>query len=353
MGRRDATLRVKNLFRMMQKIGFLHRKIPADHLNGTQVFPRDEKELEAFQDIGMTKETMLEVQRMTLMPEFGANMVGLLSQARMLAGMFDEKADEPPPMPPEEAVHLLDFTLSVQEAVSIVTDSFSVDCIEELTCGPSEGNSVVELMEYELTPSEFVRFLYVIAQRRIKGGAGSGGGSAFQEMQRPGELNAATIAGLERLEPNEAFDLYLDLIFFPAFTNVYSFGEEEAEEVEEPVEEEEAAPAEGEEEAAAEGEEAPAEEAPAEEEEEDDGFSAFSASRKDSKQTTELDVPQDRNFVRDLWGGFGAPQTGGPRGVRKMPGHLVAGLKAPQHAPHHAHHKAHTPKAAAGSAAAA
>ena len=35
-------------------------------------------------------------------------------------------------------------------------------------------------MEYELTPSEFVRFLYVIAQRRIKGGAGSGGGSAFQ-----------------------------------------------------------------------------------------------------------------------------------------------------------------------------
>ena len=32
MGRRDASLRVKNVFRMMQKIGFLNRKIPADLL---------------------------------------------------------------------------------------------------------------------------------------------------------------------------------------------------------------------------------------------------------------------------------------------------------------------------------
>jgi len=140
-------------------------------------------------------------------------LIGLLFARGGLDGKDDDSEE---PLSPKDAIQLIDFSLSVQEALSIVTDGFSVDNLQAITVAPHDGalgfyacfpgrlvgsfqthrdegvyvvllmganftgNSLLELLDYELTQSEFIRFFYVVSQRRIKGGAGSGGGSQFQ-----------------------------------------------------------------------------------------------------------------------------------------------------------------------------
>merc|ERR1719262_436747 len=100
---------------------------------------------------------------------------------------------------PEEAVKLIDFTMPLAEALFIIIDSLSPETLHDLCINPADGTPLFTLMDYELTPSEFVRFFYVFAQRRIKGGAGSGGGSQFQVTKTGGE--AKRYDCLEKMEP--------------------------------------------------------------------------------------------------------------------------------------------------------
>merc|ERR1719389_407601 len=167
---------------------------------------------------------------------------------------------------PEEAVKLIDFTMPLQEALFIVIDSLSPETLHDLCIDPADGTPLFTLMDYELTPSEFIRFFYVFAQRRIKGGAGSGGGSQFQ-ITRPGGGEIKRYDCLEEMEPWDVFDLFLKEIVFPAFDQPYPCVEPE--EPEEPPEEE---AEEGEEEKLSKTSQEKPEEA------DDDAFSAFSTS---------------------------------------------------------------------------
>merc|ERR1719163_1557565 len=243
--------------------------------------------------------------------------LAMLSNDRLLqAGGLDGKDDDSEePLSPKDAIQLIDFSLSVQEALSIVTDGFSVDNLQAITVAPHDGNSLLELLDYELTQSEFIRFFYVVSQRRIKGGAGSGGGSQFQ-VQRPGTADSKPSESLEKLDPHEVFDLYLDNIFFPAFHTAYPQQEddEEGDKMEEEGEEREGEADEvetSEREAEKLSQEADREDLEAEkEEEQDDAWSAFSTSKasKTSKQTPE--APPERNYPRELWSGCAAPFGG-------------------------------------------
>jgi hypothetical protein len=220
---------------------------------------------------------------------------------------------------PEEAVKLIDYTMPLQEALFIIIDSLSPETLHDLCIDPADGTPLFTLMDYELTPSEFVRFFYVFAQRRIKGGAGSGGGSQFQ-IARPGASEVKRYDCLEVMEPWDVFDIFLKEIFFPAFELPYPCVEPEEPEEEVPEEEAEDEEAGDAEKLSAKSK--PSDEGPAEAEE--DAFSAFSTSKasKTSKQTP--DGPVERRFNREGWTGFNAS-----KGSRRMPKHVAASLQAP------------------------
>jgi hypothetical protein len=223
---------------------------------------------------------------------------------------------------PEDAVKQIDFTMPLAEALFIIIDSLAPETLHDLCIDPADGTPLFTLMDYELTPSEFVRFFYVFAQRRIKGGAGSGGGSQFQ-ISRPGASEIKRYDCLEEMEPWDVFDLFLQEIFFPTFEQPYPCVEPE--EPEEPQEEEESPQEDGED--AAEAEKLSAKSKPSEdkEEAEEDAFSAFSTSKasKTSKQTPE--GPVERRYNREMWKGYNVSN-----GSRRMPTRVAASLQAPE-----------------------
>jgi hypothetical protein len=338
-GHRDDTVHVRDLVKLLKALGFTPKTLGPDELNGSFLFPDLDEDLDGLANIGMTKEGMLEVQRMTLAPTSGIEglLGGFTTRGSMLEGFGEsgggadsalnvlagDKLHRDPnevskekDLTPEEAVKTLDFTMPLSEALFIIIDSLAPDTLHDLCINPADGTPLFTLMDYELTPSEFVRFFYVFAQRRIKGGAGSGGGSQFQ-VSRPGAAEAKRYVCLEVMDPWDVFDLFLNQIFFPTFEQPYPCVEPE-----EPEEPEEAQEEEGE---AEDAEKLSAKSKPsAEEEAEEDAFSAFSTSKasKTSKQTP--DGPVERRYNRELWKGFSAS-----KGSRRMPSRVAASLQAP------------------------
>merc|ERR1719453_33116 len=292
---------------------------------------------------------MLEVQRMTLAPTSGIEglLGGFTTRGSMLEGFGESgggdsalnvlsgdkllrdpnEAMKQQNLTPEEAVKLIDYTMPLQEALFIIVDSLAPETLHDLCIDPADGTPLFTLMDYELTPSEFVRFFYVFAQRRIKGGAGSGGGSQFQ-ITRPGAAEIKRYDCLEEMEPWDVFDLFLREIFFPCFEQPYPCVEPE--EPEEPVcEEEGAQEEEGEDTGEAEKLSAksgkPSDEGGGSKDDaEEDAFSAFSTSKasKTSKQTPE--GPVERRYNREMWKGFNVSN-----GCRRMPTRVAASLQAP------------------------
>jgi hypothetical protein len=341
-GHRDDTVHVRDLIKLLRALGFTPKTLGPDELNGSFLFPDLDEDLDGLANIGMTKEGMMEVQRMTLAPTSGIEglLGGFTTRGSMLEGFGESNAGDSAlnvlsgdkllrdpndaghqkNLTPEDAVKLIDFTMPLAEAVFILVDSLAPETLHDLCIDPAEGTPLFTLMDYELTPSEFVRFFYVFAQRRIKGGAGSGGGSQFQ-LTRPGAGEIKRYDCLEEMEPWDVFDIFLKEIFFPSFDQQYPCVEPE--EPEESVADEE--PAED-------GEEGEAEKLSAKsgadggskaEEADEDAFSAFSTSKasKTSKQTP--DGPVERRYNREMWKGFNV-QTG----TRRMPKSMAANLQA-------------------------
>jgi len=337
-GHRDDTVHVRDLVKLLKALGFMPKTLAPDELNGTFLFPDLDKDLDDLAGLGIGKGDMMEVQRMTLAPTSGIEglLGGFTTRGSMLEGfgesggdalnvlstakLTDDAAVPDQDLIPEDAVKLLDFTMPMQEALFIIIDSVSPETLHDLCIDPAMGTPLFTLMDYELTPSEFVRFFYVFAQRRIKGGAGSGGGSQFQVTKPGGE--AKRYDCLEKMEPWDVFDLFLEKIFFPAFEQPYPCVEpeepEEEEVVEEEAEEEGGDTAEAEKLSAGEGSKDEA----ADDASEEDSDTGFSSSKKESTATPEGDKPREYN--RPLWKGFNVT-----KGARRMPQRKAESLKAP------------------------